>query len=91
MVVYVRLLGLFQKVSPTASDENNSVNIWNFREKFLSLQCSHTEASHECGADEGGNLYIGKALSDALFLTHRNLAVPNNQSSDKATMTLMGM
>jgi hypothetical protein len=55
------------------------------------LQCSHTEASLESGADEGGNLYIGKALSDALFLTLRNLAVPNNQSSDKATMTLMGM
>ena len=45
---------------------------------LLSLQCSHTEAPHECGADEGGNLYIGKALSDALFLTTRNLAVPNN-------------
>ena len=55
MVVYVRLLGLFQKVSPTASDENNSVNIWNFREKFLSLQCSHTEAPLECGAVEDGD------------------------------------
>ena len=31
----------------------------------------------ECGADEDGDLYIGKALSDALFLTLRNLAVPN--------------
>ena len=55
MVVCVRLLGLFQKVSPTASDENNSVNIWNFREKFLSLQCSHTEAPLECGAVEDGD------------------------------------
>ena len=47
--------------------------------------------SLECGANEGGDLYIGKALSDALFLTTRNLAVPYNQSGDKATMTLMGM
>jgi hypothetical protein len=62
-----------------------------FQKYSLSLHCSHTEAPLECGADEGGNLYIGKALSDALFLTYRNLAVPNNKSRNKAAMTLMGM
>ena len=41
------------------------------------MQGSHTGAPFERGANEGGNLYIGKALSDALFLTYRNLAVPN--------------
>ena len=36
----------------------------------------HAEASLAGGVDEGGDLYIGKALLDALCLTHRNLAVP---------------
>jgi len=38
-----------------------------------------------------GNLYIGKALLDALNLTLRNLAVPKQLSNIKATMTPMGM
>ena len=43
------------------------------------------------GLTRSGDLYIGKALLDALCLTFRNLAVPNYLSRDKATMTLMGM
>jgi len=57
--------------------KKNIAKIWNLPFLFLSLQCLHTEASLAGGADEGGDLYIGKALSDALFLTLRNLAVPN--------------
>ena len=38
-----------------------------------------------------GNLYIGKALLDALCLTCRNLAVPKLLSNIKATMTSMDM
>ena len=68
-----------------------STFVWNFKKLFLSLQRSHTEALLASGADEGGNLYIGKALSDALFLSPRNLAVPNNKLRNKAAMTLMGM
>jgi hypothetical protein len=33
----------------------------------LSLQCLHTEASLADGANEGGDLYIGKALSCFVF------------------------
>ena len=36
---------------------------------------------------EGGNLYIGKALLDALCLILRNLTVSTNRSNIKATMT----
>ena len=44
---------------------------------FVSLRCLHTEALLVGGTDEDGDLYIGKALLDALCLTHWNLAVSN--------------
>ena len=54
-----------------------------FQFNSLSLQCLHTEASLAGGADEGGDLYIGKALSDALLLTLRNLAFQTNRRETK--------
>ena len=43
------------------------------------------------GLTRSGDLYIGKALLDALCLTLWNLAVSTCLSNCKATMTLMGM
>ena len=50
----------------------------------------HTEAPLAGGTDEGGDLYIGKSVTCALCLTLRNLAVPNNQSRNKATKDAHG-
>lgn len=60
-----------------------------FQKHFLSLSrlYSDTEAYAEV---KGGDLIYRKALSNALSLTSRNLAVPNNQSKTKQRMMLIG-
>ena len=63
------------------SSKNPSKNPCRFLCYFKNIHylCSSslTEALPVGWTDEVGSLYIGKALLDALCLTHRNLAVPN--------------
>ena len=58
---------------------------------FVSLHRFLNNAEAQGWRLRDGNLYIGKALLDALSLTCRNLAVPKLLSNIKATMTSMGM
>ena len=79
-----------KKVENTANrnmlDKNQSQALWkqNFSSHLFGLYwinyyfCnrSHTYADAQGWKQRDGNLYIEKALLDALCLTHRNLAVP---------------
>ena len=58
---------------------------------FVSLQCFRNNAEAQGWRLRDGNLYIGKALLDALTLTLGNLAVPKTVVMIKATMTSMDM
>ena len=63
--------------------------LWQFQILFVSLRRSPTSCRGPPGRKlREESLYIGKGVTcDALYLTYRNLAVPNNQSRIKATMT----
>ena len=68
--------------------------MYRFLDRSSILACRHLYARRpkpKGGGCGRGNLYIEKALLDALCLTHRNLAVLKQLSNIKATMAPMGM
>ena len=62
-----------------------------FNDLLLYLHCHHLCAQVKVRKQTSETLIYGKALSNALSLTSRNLAVPNNQSKTKQRRRPLGM
>ena len=69
----------FTSVSLADSADNADFSAFplSFQFYFLSLHCLHSEALLAGGANEGGDLYIGKSVILRFVLDSWNLAVPN--------------